>query len=274
LLKLSQTGIGHSKSNQSSGPRSRMMLGNDPVTTSLSSAQRELRLVVTARTRGNSKLDELVIEPRPDDPSAAQLIARARDDDHQPAIWLVGGEPTLRADLPQLVAGMRTATSQSLGLCTDGLALSDQAALQPLLCPEEGPRQLGLTRVRISLHCARADAHDWLVGQTGAARRAIRALRLCSAAGLGVEVDAVVTRPTLPYLGELVKLCAHLGVETVHLRQLLPRGPAAAELHMLAPRLSQLEQSLGEASVAAARGGGQLILHGFPVCAIGQLTHH
>ncbi len=233
----------------------------------------ETRLVVTARSRDRARLDELAIEPPPADPSPTSLLSLAAQCSHGSVLWLVGGEPTLRADLPALIAALGTASERPLGLCSDGLAFSDRAALQPLL--GQGSRaRAGLQRVRISLHCGRTDAHDWLVGQTGAARRAIQALRLCSSAGLAVEVCAVVTRPTLPYLSELVKLCAHLGVEVVHLRQLPPYGRAADELHMLAPRLGMLQRPLCEASVAAARSDCRLVLHGFPACAIDPVLHH
>lgn len=152
-----------------------------------------MRFVVTTRQRQPGRLGAL-----PPAPDPALVPAEAE--------WLVGGEPTLRTDLPALVG-----RCHPVGIETDGLALSTEEALAPLI-------SAGLVAVRIHLHSARSDAHDWLVGQPGAARRARRALSACRAAGLRVEAIVALTRPTLGHLAETTALVRHLGASEVHLR--------------------------------------------------------
>lgn len=216
----------------------------------MSTSSSEVRVVATTRTRGSTRLDDLVVAPAPTDPTIDEIAALGGA-----ATWIGGGEPTLRADLPELVAAL----GRDVGLCTDGLALADAAALAPLV-------DAGLRRVSIALHSARTDAHDWLVARPGAARRAIRAIRACVAAGLDVRIEATAARPTTPYLAELATLAARLGARGLRVRRLLPRGPAATELVMLAARFGPLRAQLRAAHVVAKNRGLQLDVEGFPTC--------
>jgi hypothetical protein len=215
---------------------------------------------VTTRPRRAGPIDEL--DERPD-PSIDALVAAS-----QPAgatLWLVGGEPTLRADLPDLIAAL-TRAGHTVGLATDALALVDDIAVRPLV-------EAGLTRVRVTLHAARADAHDWLVSLPGAARRALRAIDTLRRLALAIELAATVTRPTVPYLGELASLAAKAGAEALWLRRLELVGRAASEAIMLAPRFALAERHLEEAVRIAERRGVRVVLEGFPECAVGEARH-
>jgi MoaA/NifB/PqqE/SkfB family radical SAM enzyme len=221
----------------------------------------ESRLVVTAQTRQTTRLDELTLSVPPSDPPIAELTRLAREAKAGAELWLVGGEPSLRADLPALVADLAEGRPGAIALCSDGLALAEPAAVTPLV-------QGGLKRVRLILHSPRPEAHDWLVKQPGAARRVIRGLRSCAAAGLAVELQATITRPTMSHLADLVELACHLGIGDLHLRRLVARGPAADHTLMLAARFALLERHLGDAVAAAAKGPVRLYLHGYPPCTV------
>jgi len=178
-----------------------------------------MNLVACFRTRFEGRTDRGWEHP---DPSIDELVALSDGDD-----VLGGGEPTLRSDLPALVEALPQAR-----LHTDGLAFA------------EGLRGLPLSRVRIDLHSGRQDAHDWLVGRAGAAKAAVRAIRRCLEAGLDVEVETLLTRPTLPHVGETLALVERLGVRAVRLRRIERRGPAAADFIALSPRLLQMREVL------------------------------
>ena len=212
-------------------------------------APRETRLVVSHRRRGVQRLDSMV--DGGDDPELSQLLALA-----PPAgIWLWGGEPTLRPDLPQLLAAL-----QQPRMRTDGLALASPAPLSAL-------QSAGLAGVRVVLHSARSDAHDWLVGMPGAHKRAVRAIRLAVAAGLPVELEATLTRSTLPHVVELVELAARLSVSAVHIRRITSGGAVAAEQVMLTPRIAQARPQLFQAVQLGWSRGVSVMLWGFPHCA-------
>lgn len=209
-------------------------------------------LIVTALARGGERLD-LPLALEREDPPIDALVRAAPPGE----LWLGGGEPTLRSDLPRLLSAL--APGRRLGLVTDSLALASPSAVAAL-------RRAGLSRVRVALHSVRPDAHDWLVGRLGAAKRALRALRVCREAGLALEIVATLTRSTAPYVDELADIARRLGVEALHLRLLTPRGGAAQSYAALAPRLGLLERPL----LATARrcGGVALSLRGFAPCTL------
>jgi len=180
-------------------------------------------------------------------------------------VWLGGGEPTLRRDLPALVDAVATATNAAVGLDTDGLPLARAGVAA-------GLAGLGVGRVRIGLHCGRPDAHDWLAGRSGAARQVRRAIAACRDADLPVTARCLVTRPTTDWLEETVLLAARLGVTAVELCRLQARGPAASRFITLSPRLGLAEPYLHAAVVAARDAGLAVRLLGLPRCAVPRVS--
>ena len=182
-----------------------------------------MNLVACFRTRSQGLTDRGWDWP---DPALQELVALAEG---QPEVVLGGGEPSLRPDLPALLEALPQAR-----LHTDGAPFT------------EGLRGLPLRRIRVDLHAARADAHDWLVGRAGAARAAVRCIRTALELGLDLEVECLLTRPTLPHVGETLDALHRLGVRRVRLRRIENRGPAAARFVSLSPRLARMGRRLEE----------------------------
>ena len=157
----------------------------------------EAAIEVTSAMRPGARLRVPRLHAEPDAARVAEAAAG------HAAVLLTGGEPTLRADLPRLLAACAEAGA-AVRIRTDGLALGRAAALAPL-------QRAGLTGLRVLLASARRDAHDWLVGLSGAATAASRAVRVATAAGLPVEVEIPIARPTAPLLAETVNVAARLG---------------------------------------------------------------
>lgn len=211
----------------------------------------DVLLPVLGRRRGDERLDW----PQSDAvPGVAALVAAA-EAAPPGALWLSGGEPTLRKDLPQLIEALPAA-----GFDTDGLALRDERVARSL-------RQCGLKRVRIALHSGHAAAHDWLVGLPGAARGARTAVAACRSAGLEVHGLLVPTRPTMEHLPETVSLLLRLGVRALRIRRLRRQGPARERFVTLSPRLGLLEPYLEAAVERALTAGCAVVVEGFPHCA-------
>lgn len=220
----------------------------------------EWRLVATTRERGKSRLASPFGARSAPDPSIESLATTARkakNGDGTARLFVSGGEPTLRADLPLVIAKLAE-SGQDVGLACDALALAADGALNPLV-------DAGLRRVRVTLHAARADAHDWLVGQPGAAKRVVRAIGRARALGLGVEIAATVTRSTMPLIGELCELAASVGVERVLFSRVVVRE--TDDLVVLTPRFGLLEPYLVNAVAIGIEKKVSVELHGFPECA-------
>ena len=161
------------------------------------------------------------------------------------SVMLWGGEPTLRTDLLDLIRAL-----PQPGMRTDGMSLASVEAVRAL-------REAGLRRVRIMFHSARSDANDWLTGIPGSARGAVRAMRVCADAGLEVEADVCITRPTVAHLPETVAVLSRLPLTRIFLRAATETDYRREHIVMLAPRLKHA------AEVARQTGA---VLQAFPHC--------
>jgi MoaA/NifB/PqqE/SkfB family radical SAM enzyme len=191
------------------------------------------------------------------EPSADEVAAAGGS---APRCWLARGEPTLRPDLPELVAALRR-PGRAIGLETDGLRLADERAAARL-------REAGLDAVRIALHSARPDAHDFVSGIEGSARRAVRAIAVCRDVGLAVEAWIAATRQTLPHLAETVEVLSRLGVRDAVVRRLSSDQVASAEFLLLSPRLVLAAADLAALARARDRLGIGGAVQGFPPCVL------
>jgi len=217
----------------------------------------ELHILCATAERQASRLDS---PWQTGEAPPAEAIVHAAAQAPPAARWVMGGgEPTLRSDLPGLVAALAE-TGPVLGMRTDGLLLSREGIDQQL-------HDAGLSFVRIPLHCGRADAHDWLVRLPGASARVRKALDQCASGPLTLEAEVTLTRPTAPYLVETISLLVRHGVNAIDLRLLERRGPAAEDYIALAPRLGLLQPLLEDAVRQALRHGVDVRLIGVPLCA-------
>ena len=115
-----------------------------------------------------------------DELPASDVLRAARAAAGRPGAFLVGGgDPLRRADLSTLLHDLSGLRPENVGLSTAGAGVTS-AAIDRL-------RSAGVQRLTVPFHCARRDAHDWLVGQPGALRTALRAIRTCVDAGMPVR---------------------------------------------------------------------------------------
>lgn len=199
-----------------------------------------------------------------DELSASDVLRAARAVAGRPGAFLLGGgDPLRRTDLPTLLHDLFELRAENLGLCTTGAGVTS-AVVDRL-------RSAGVQRLNVPFHCARRDAHDWLVGQPGALRTALRAIRTCVDAGMPVAADVVVTRPTMPHLTETIDVLTRVGVRTISLRRLTAVDVDAPEFVLLSPRLSLLADDLERAATTALQRRARLVIRDFPVCVAPRL---
>lgn len=205
-------------------------------------------------------------QPQPDSRplDAAQLSARlAGFSPPQASLLLGGGEPFQRNDLSDLLVAASGSGARVVGLTTSGEGLNADRLAEA--------RAAGLSWIVVPVHSSRSDAHDWLVGQPGAWKRALRAIRLSLEAELPVAVEVVVTRPTMPHLTETMALLAKVGVRSVTLRRLMQQDVDSAGFVGLSPRHSLLEPHLEAAATVALERRLRPVLRDFPLCVASRL---
>lgn len=174
--------------------------------------------------------------PRAIAPAAVRAeIERARHSGVETLV-LTGGEPTLRGDLPNLVAYAKQRGIASVELETNATVIDEQRALA---LAEAG---LDLARVHLSLGSA---ALDDISRDEGGFLAAVAGIRALHAAGIDLEISATLVRSTaegLPALpdalvellpGVSLRLVVAVPVESPAVDELLTHERAAEVLSLL-----------------------------------------
>ncbi len=136
-----------------------------------------------------------------------------------PHIVFTGGEPTLRSDLPELIAYAEQ-KGQITGLNTNGRRLADRNFLQSLV-------DAGLDHVQITLESHDEGVHDSLVGAVGAWAQTVAGLRHALETRLYVMTNTTLLRANSPRLAETLRFLSAAGVPTVGLNALIYSGRGA-----------------------------------------------
>lgn len=151
-----------------------------------------------------------------------------------PHIVFTGGEPTLRDDLPDLIA-YAEAKGMITGVNTNGRRLSDQKFVTRLV-------EAGLDHIQITLESHNAEIHDRMVMCKGAWKQTVSGIRNVLQTPLYVMTNTTMLSDNAFSLAETLDFLVHLGVPTVGLNALIHSGRGAAVGTGLAE--SQLPQLL------------------------------
>ncbi len=136
-----------------------------------------------------------------------------------PHVVFTGGEPTVRTDLPDLIAhaeGLGMVT----GLNTNGRRLADERFVARLV-------EAGLDHVQVTLESSDPEVHDRMVGARGAFVQTVRGLRNVLATSLYVMTNTTMLRTNVHTIPETLDFLAELGVPTVGLNALIYSGRGA-----------------------------------------------
>jgi radical SAM protein with 4Fe4S-binding SPASM domain len=166
-----------------------------------------------------------------------------------PHIVFTGGEPTLRDDLPELIAHAEQ-NGQITGINTNGRRLKNPAFVQALV-------DAGLDHVQITLESHEAAIHDRMVMANGAWEDTVAGLRNVLDTRLYVMTNTTLLQHNAPYLAETLAFLAEVGVPTVGLNALIYSGRGANVGSGLAE--SALPPLLEMARAATTRAGQKLI---------------
>jgi radical SAM protein with 4Fe4S-binding SPASM domain len=133
-----------------------------------------------------------------------------------PHIVFTGGEPTLRNDLPELIAHAES-LGQIVGLNTNGRRLAHPAYVASLV-------DAGLDHVQITVESSDAAIHNQMVGASTAFAQTIRGVQNALASSLFVMTNTTMLRTNVKTLSETLDFLANLGVPTIGLNALIYSG--------------------------------------------------
>jgi len=133
-----------------------------------------------------------------------------------PHVVFTGGEPTLRDDLPELIAYAES-KGQITGLNTNARRLQDTKFLAELV-------DAGLDHVQVTVESHSASIHDEMVSAKGAWKQTINGLKCALDTPLFVMTNTTMLRQNSPYLAETLDFLAEIGVPTIGLNALIHAG--------------------------------------------------
>jgi radical SAM protein with 4Fe4S-binding SPASM domain len=133
-----------------------------------------------------------------------------------PHVVFTGGEPTLRNDLPELIAHAE-GNGQITGLNTNARRLNDRNYVARLV-------EAGLDHVQVTVESHNPSIHDQMVLAKGAWQQTIVGLENALDTPLFVMTNTTMLRGNSPYLGDTFDFLANLGVPTIGLNALIFSG--------------------------------------------------
>jgi MoaA/NifB/PqqE/SkfB family radical SAM enzyme len=148
------------------------------------------------------------------------------------ALWLGGGDPTLRRDLEAIVREARRLGYTRVKLQTNGMMLAYPEYVDRLVAA-------GLTEVNFAIKGASAQEHDRWTRTPGCHALLLKGIAEARARGLPLEGDILVYRSNAPALPEMVRFYAALGIPHFNL-WLLAAEPADPESGAEVPRISDI----------------------------------
>lgn len=174
-------------------------------------------------------------------------------------LQISGGEPLLRADLFEIIAGLQGSGAR-ISLVTDGSGIGEAEAAQLA--------RLKVAPVQPTLLAAERSLHDALKG-AACFDDTVAAIARLRRAGVPVSVAFVCTRQNWDRLHEVVELCFALDVKTIAFSRCCAAGAASLRPSELLPTREMVLAGLEVAEWANARLGMNVrVAISLPPCAV------
>jgi len=163
-------------------------------------------------------------------------------------VSLTGGEPCVRGDLEDIVAGARRLDLYT-NLATSGVPLP-RARLERL-------REAGLDNVQISIQDVAADASDEIAGLVSFERK-LEAARTAKQIGFPLTLNFVLHRGNLRRVAEIIALAESLDADRLELANSQYVGWGLLNRAVLLPTREQLDEARRVAAAARERLKGRM----------------
>jgi radical SAM protein with 4Fe4S-binding SPASM domain len=166
------------------------------------------------------------------------VLDKIVDQARVPTVSFTGGEPTLRADLPELVAYARERSLRT-NLITNGIRCGDEDYVARLA-------EAGLNSAQVSVEAGDAATHDAVVDHPGAFERTIQGVRNFKAAGVHVHTNTTINDRNLDALPALVDLLGEMGQEYLSMNMVIRTGGAVGVPDVNYERIGEIVVTLKE----------------------------
>jgi len=150
-----------------------------------------------------------------------QIIDKIVDQARVPTVSFTGGEPTLRPDLPELVAYARSRDLRT-NLITNGIRCADSDYVRQL-------KEAGLHSAQVSLEAADPAVHNRIVDNPTAWEHTVLGVRNLKAAGIHTHTNTTINRHNREHLQALIDFLADMGQEYLSMNMVIRTGGGAGD---------------------------------------------
>ncbi|MGD8623627.1 MAG: PqqD family peptide modification chaperone [Anaerolineae bacterium] len=185
------------------------------------------------------------------------------DDARVPTVSFTGGEPTLRPDLPELIAYARSRRLRT-NLITNGLRCGANGYVDKLAAA-------GLDSAQVSLEAADPDVHDAIVGHPGAWQATVRGIRHLKTAGIHVHTNTTINSLNRAYLLDLIDFLAQMEQPYLSMNMVIRTGDAVGRMEIGYQEIGDLVLPLKE---RANEHGMKFVWYSpVPLCLFNPVAH-
>jgi len=179
-------------------------------------------------------------------------------------IDFMGGEPTLRNDLAELIEFAKNSGYKTVSITTNGRLLSYRKFAKKLI-------DSGLNSFIFSIHGSSAKTHDFLTRVNGSYRQLINGMKNVKELNPTIYIctNTTINKYNYKYLPEIVENNIRLGADACEMIFVHPRGNALKNFDEIVPTLTELEPYIKKTLCVAERLGiSYFVFRYFPICYI------
>jgi MoaA/NifB/PqqE/SkfB family radical SAM enzyme len=147
----------------------------------------------------------------------------------------LGGEPTIRNDLVELITYARELGYSDISITTNGRMLANKEYAKELI-------DAGLNQAIFSIHGHKPELHDYLVSTKGAFKQVTQGMKNMKMLkpDFFIATNTVMLKPNVKHLPKIAELCISLGSRSLEFIFPHPRGNAYRNFDKLVPHLEEL----------------------------------
>jgi radical SAM protein with 4Fe4S-binding SPASM domain len=180
-----------------------------------------------------------------------------------PTVSFTGGEPTLRPDLPHLIAHAKSRRLRT-NLITNGLRCGASDYVDNLAAA-------GLDSAQVSLEAADPAVHDAVVGHPGAWQQTIQGIHNLKAGGIHVHTNTTINSLNRDHLLNLVDFLAEMEQPYLSMNMVIRTGDAVGSMEIGYQEIGDLVLPLKE---RANEHGMKFVWYSpVPLCLFNSVAH-
>jgi radical SAM protein with 4Fe4S-binding SPASM domain len=190
------------------------------------------------------------------------IIDTIVDDARVPTVSFTGGEPTLRPDLPDLIAYAKSRRLRT-NLITNGIRCGIDGYVNTLAA--------GLDSAQVSLEAADAEIHDTIVGRRGAWQHTVQGIQNLKEAGIHVHTNTTINSVNRHNLLALVDFLAEMQQPYLSMNMVIRTGDAVGSMEIGYREIGDLILPVKE---RASEHGMRLVWYSpVPLCLFNPIAH-